>query len=63
MSKVLSSLHTLEPGTWVKIIYMEKGTQVAKVYVEDTSVIVDGSRAEYDGNRWVNICWNKYVDV
>ena len=51
VSKVLSTLHTLEAGTWIKIIYMEKGKQVAKVYTEDRSIIVDGSHAQYDGER------------
>ena len=59
VSKVLASLPTLDASTWVKIIYMERGRQVAKVYAEERSVIVDGSHAEYDGERYENVRWNK----
>lgn len=51
VDKVLSSLQTLETNTWAKIIYLERGKQVAKVYAEERSIIVDGSHAEFDGSR------------
>ena len=59
VSKVLAGLPTLDAATWVKIIYMERGRQVVKVYAEDRSLIVDGSHAEYDGKRYGNSCWSK----
>ncbi|KAK7088939.1 uncharacterized protein [Littorina saxatilis] len=51
VDKVVSTLHTLEPSVWVKLIYMEKGRQVAKVYAEDKSIMIDGSHVDFDGER------------
>ncbi|XP_076457065.1 myosin-IIIa-like [Babylonia areolata] len=63
IDKVLSSLHTLEGSTWAKVIYLERGKQVAKVYAEERSVIVDGSHADFDGDRLgLGMCRNRDRD-
>ena len=52
VERVLSSIQLLDYNTWAKLIYMEKDKQVTKVYVEENSVIIDGSHASFDGERF-----------
>ncbi|KAL8591491.1 hypothetical protein ACOMHN_000506 [Nucella lapillus] len=63
VEKVLSSLPTLDSGTWAKLIYLERGKQVAKAYAEERSIIVDGSHAAFDGSRLgLGLCRNQDRD-
>nr|KAG5688404.1 hypothetical protein BaRGS_026672 [Batillaria attramentaria] len=63
VERVLESLDSISEATWAKIIYMERERQVAKVYVESRAVIVDGSNAAFDGERFgLGACRNQYRD-
>lgn len=59
VGRVLASLSDLDSSTWAKIIYIEKERQLAKVYLDTRAVIIDGSHAAFDGDRYVEWTWNR----
>ena len=39
----------MDKEVWAKVFYMEKSTVLAKVYLREKEVIIDDSKAEFDG--------------
>lgn len=49
LHQVDTRLHDLDPDVWCKIFYMEYGKPVAKFYICDREVTIDGSTEEFTG--------------
>lgn len=41
----------LNDGIWCKMMYMERNNMVAKFYVEEPEIIIDGSSERFEGER------------
>ncbi|XP_052251496.1 unconventional myosin-X-like isoform X2 [Dreissena polymorpha] len=51
LHEVLKRAQDLEADVWGKLFYMEYDRTVAKFYLCDHSVLIDGSHQEFDGRR------------
>jgi hypothetical protein len=51
LQQVLDRYHDLDPDVWCKMFYMEYDRPVAKFYICDKEVYIDGSYEEFDGKR------------
>lgn len=51
ISDAMAKRSGLDPDIWCKIIYMEKEQGIAKFYVREEELTIDGSFIEYDGIR------------
>ena len=53
MDETLEKFSSLDKEVWAKVFYMEKSTVLAKVYLREKEVIIDDSKAEFDGKVYV----------
>ena len=53
MSQVVEKFQDIDHDVWCKILYMEYGKTVAKFYICDKEVVIDGSAEEFTGQRFV----------
>lgn len=51
VSQVVEKFQDIDPDVWCKILYMEYGKTVAKFYICDKEVVIDGSREEFTGHK------------
>ena len=49
LEETIAKLKDLEHDIWAKVFYMERGHNIAKLYLRESEVIMDNSRADYDG--------------
>ncbi|KAK3088133.1 hypothetical protein FSP39_015166 [Pinctada imbricata] len=64
LSQVVQKKKSLDPDAWCKIIYMEYDRVVAKFYILEREVTIDGSYEEFDGERiGLGAFQNEYRDV
>lgn len=42
-------LPDLEEDIWAKVFYMERGHNIAKLYLREHEVIIDNTKQDYDG--------------
>ncbi len=49
VAETLAKLPDLEADIWAKVFYMERGHNIAKLYLREREVIIDNTRQEYDG--------------
>ncbi|CAG5136414.1 unnamed protein product, partial [Candidula unifasciata] len=47
--KTLDRIEDLTSGVWAKVIYLEQGREMAKVYAAELSLLVTGSNNPFDG--------------
>ncbi|XP_064596835.1 myosin-IIIa-like [Liolophura sinensis] len=48
---VMEKRSELNDGIWCKMMYMERNNMVAKFYVEEPEIIIDGSSERFEGER------------
>ena len=51
VNQVVHKFQDIDPDVWCKILYMEYGKIVAKFYICDKEVVIDGSTQEFTGQR------------
>jgi len=51
VQQVLEKMNDLDPDVWCKLFYMEYDRQIAKFYLCDKEVVIDGSSDEFDGRK------------
>lgn len=49
----MSKWSQIPSDAWCKIIYMEYNKPVAKFYIMDKDVIIDGSYESFEGEKYV----------
>ena len=49
MQETLVKLPDLETDIWAKVFYMERGHNIAKLYLREHNIIIDNSKQDYDG--------------
>ena len=59
VNQVVEKFQDIDPDVWCKILYMEYGKTVAKFYICDKEVVIDGSKEEFTGQRLVDPCHRK----
>lgn len=47
----MQKIHDIDHDVWCKVHYMEYDRTVAKFYILDREVTIDGSYEEFDGER------------
>ena len=63
MNQVVEKFHDIDPDVWCKILYMEYGQTVAKFYICDKEVVIDGSTEEFTGRRLVYGTQFEYIII
>lgn len=54
--KTLNRIDDLTSGVWAKVIFMEQGKEIVKVYASELSLLVTGSSEPFDGLEYV-VCF------
>lgn len=49
LDETLEKFGDLDTDVWAKVFYLEKSTVLAKVYLREKEVIIDDSKADFDG--------------
>ncbi|XP_050406757.2 unconventional myosin-IXAa [Patella vulgata] len=48
LDRVLEKRNSLDPITWCKLVYLERDKELAKFYITEHDIRIDGSHEEYD---------------
>ena len=51
VNQVVQKFQDIDPDVWCKILYMEYDKTVAKFYICDKEVVIDGSTDEFTGHK------------
>ena len=49
LDETLEKFNELDTDVWAKVFYLEKSTVLAKVYLREKEIIIDDSKADFDG--------------
>ena len=51
VGQVVQKFQDIDPDVWCKILYLEYDKVVAKFYICDKEVVIDGSTDEFTGQK------------